>query len=100
MKKILILLILLMPQTIWAAEDEEASVKKTPSYVSLGKSMVLNLATKKKRLTFLQLKVDILVADDDAKEAVEAHIPAIRHQIIVLLSEQKCDRYENTRKTK
>jgi len=89
MKKILILLMLLMPQVVFAAEEEEEPVKKVPSYVSLGKSMVLNLATNGKRLTFLQLKVDVLVSDDDAKEAVEAHVPAIRHQIIVLLSEQK-----------
>lgn len=86
MKPFLFLLILLSPFSIFA--EDEAPEKKTPSYVSLGKPMVLNLATNSKRLTFLQLKVDVLVEDDEAKEAVEAHIPAIRHQIIVLLSEQ------------
>jgi len=90
MKNLLVLLILLMPQVIFAAEEEgDAPVKPTPSYVSLGEAMVLNLATNSKRLTFLQLKVDILVTDDDAKAAVEANIPALRHQLIVLLSEQK-----------
>ncbi len=89
MKKLLILLIFLMPQVVFSAEDEEeAPAKKVPAYISLGESMVLNLATTKKRLTFLQLKVDILVADEDAKEVITAHIPAIRHQLIVLLSEQ------------
>jgi len=82
-------LIFLMPQIALSAEDEEAPAKKVPAYVSLGKSMVLNLATNSKRLTFLQLKVDVLVVDDDAKEVVTANIPAIRHQLIVLLSEQK-----------
>ncbi len=88
MKLFLILMMLLLPQTAFSAEDEEAAPKKTPSYVSLGKAMIINLATTKKRLTFLQLKVDVLVEGDDAKEAVEAHIPAIRHQILLLLSEQ------------
>ncbi len=88
MKKVLVLIMLLLPQLAISAEDEEAGAKKVPSYVSLGDALVLNLATKKKRLTFLQLKVDVLVKDDDAKAIVEAHIPALRHQIIVLLSEQ------------
>jgi len=83
------MLMLLIPQVVLSAEEGEAPAKKVPSYVSLGKSMVLNLATTGKRLTFLQLKVDVLVSDEGAKEAVEAHVPAIRHQIIVLLSEQK-----------
>lgn len=71
-----------------AEEGEEEVAKKVLSYVSLGDAMVLNLKTNSKRLTFLQLKVDVLVVNDDAKEAVEAHVPAIRHKIILLLSEQ------------
>lgn len=72
---------------VFAADDEEAA-EGAPSYVPLGDSMVLNLSTTKKRLTFLQLKVDVLVEDAEAEAAVTTHIPAIRHQIIVLLSEQ------------
>lgn len=70
------------------AADDEKPVEKIPAYVSLGDPMVLNLSTSTRKLTFLQLKADVLVKDDDAKEIVEAHIPAIRHQLIVLLSEQ------------
>ncbi len=88
MKNFFILIMLLAPQSVFSAEDGDVPEKKVPAYVSLGNAMVLNLATKKKRLTFLQLKVDVLVGDEAAKEVVEAHIPAIRHQIIILLSEQ------------
>jgi flagellar FliL protein len=70
-----------------AADDEEAAVK-TPGYVSLGKPMVLNLSTDSRRLTFLQLAADVLVKDDEAKAVVEAHIPAIRHKLVLMLSEQ------------
>lgn len=71
------------------AADDEAPPEKNPSYVSLGeKPMILNLFNDQGRLSFLQLKADVLVADDDAREAVEAHIPAIRHQLILSLSEQ------------
>lgn len=88
MKHLLFLFIFLIPQIAFSA-DEEAAEKKVPSYVSLGEPMIINLATNKKRLTFLQLKADILVEDDEAKAAVEAHIPAIRHKLLILLSEQK-----------
>lgn len=72
---------------IWAAEDEEV-VEKNPAYISLGKPMVLNLSSNKGRLTFLQLQADVLVNDSASEEMIKAHIPAIRHQLIVLLSEQ------------
>jgi flagellar FliL protein len=84
-----LLLILFSPLSAAAEEDAPAKVKAKPSYVSMGDAMVLNLSSDNKRLTFLQLKADVLVNSDDAKEVVKKHTPAIRHQLIVLLSEQK-----------
>lgn len=83
---ILTLLSLLFGAQVSAAEDDQET--PVPEYVSLGEAMVLNLATDSKKLTFLQLKADVLVGNSDAKEVVESHLPAIRHQLIVLLSEQ------------
>ena len=81
-------LILFFSFGVQAAEDGEGAAKKTPAYVSLGKPMVLNLATDGRRLAFLQIQADVLVKDEDAKAVVEANIPAIRHKLIVMLSEQ------------
>lgn len=72
---------------IWAAEDTE-SVEKTATYISLGKPMVLNLSNQKGRLSFLQLTADVITNDSSSEEMIKIHIPAIRHQLIVLLSEQ------------
>ena len=72
----------------WAADEEVTPVEAIPDYVSLGDAMVLNLSSGNRQLSFLQLKADVLVNNDDAKDAVKSHIPAIRHQLIVLLSEQ------------
>ena len=77
-------------QLAFAADDEEATVK-TSAYVSLGDAMVLNLRNESRRLTFLQLKADVLISDSSAEETIKTHIPAIRHQLIVLLSEQKAN---------
>ncbi len=78
---------------VFAADEEggeAAPVESKPSYVSLGpKPMILNLSTDGSRLSFLQINADILVKNDDAKEQVEKNIPAIRHKLIVMLSEQK-----------
>lgn len=85
-----ILTILISSTQVWAAEDEEteeAPVKIT-SYVSLGDAMVLNLSNNSKRLTFLQIKADLLLEDADSEALITTHLPAIRHELIVLLSEQ------------
>lgn len=70
-----------------AAEDEEAAPKSS-AYVSLGDPMVLNLSGGK-RLTFLQISADVLISDADAERTIKTHVPAIRHSLIMLLSEQK-----------
>ena len=70
-----------------AAEDE-AKASTTSAYVSLGDPMVLNLSGPK-RLTFLQISADVLVSDSDAESTIKTHVPAIRHSLIMLLSEQK-----------
>lgn len=88
LKFILPICLMLFAGLVHAAE-EEAVAKKIPGYVSLGAPMVLNLASDSRRLAFLQIKADVLVKDADAKAAVEANIPAIRHKLIVMLSEQK-----------
>jgi len=73
---------------VFAADEEEAP-KEKPSYISLGKKpMILNLSTNANRHVFLQIKADVLVKSEAAKEVIEAHIPAIRHKLILLLSEQ------------
>lgn len=71
-----------------AADEAEEEVTKTSAYVSLGDPMVLNLSGGK-RLTFLQISADVLVSDSDAESTIEVHVPAIRHSLIMLLSEQK-----------
>lgn len=93
MQKVLLplaLLIFLCSPGAWAAEDEEEALPaKTSAYVSLGESMVLNLSNDSRRLTFLQVNADVLIGDSDAEALIEKHVPAIRHKLIVLLSEQK-----------
>jgi flagellar protein FliL len=88
MQKILLGLLLLIFTLPLMAADEPEKVELTPGYVSMGEAMVLNLATDSPRLTFVQLKADILVRDEDSIDSVTLHMPALRHQVILMLSEQ------------
>ena len=89
MQKILLCFILVMLglNSAFAAEEEEQAASSS-AYVSLGKPMVLNLSGKRK-LTFLQISADVLVSDSSAEDTIKTHVPAIRHSLIMLLSEQK-----------
>lgn len=89
MQKILFLtvaMLLLSSTNAWSAEEEKK--KNSSAYVTLGKPMVLNLSSKNNRLTFLQLQADALIKDENSEAVIKTHIPAIRHVLIVLLSEQ------------
>ncbi|MDJ0778638.1 MAG: flagellar basal body-associated FliL family protein [Gammaproteobacteria bacterium] len=89
MQKILLsLLVLAFGIAAVQAADEEQPATGKSAYISLGDPMVLNLSGKRK-LTFLQISADVLVRDSDTEEAVKIHVPAIRHSLIMLLSEQK-----------
>lgn len=87
-QKILLSLLLLAfgIAAVQAADEEQPATGKS-AYISLGDPMVLNLSGKRK-LTFLQISADVLVRDSDTEEAVKIHVPAIRHSLIMLLSEQ------------
>ena len=89
-QKILLSLLLLAIgiAAVQASDEAEAPAPGKTAYVSLGDPMVLNLSGKRK-LTFLQISADVLVRDSDTEEAVKIHVPAIRHSLIMLLSEQK-----------
>ena len=89
MQKVIVIIAALLvigSTSAWSAEEEANKINS--AYVSLGTPMVLNLSSKKNRLTFLQFQADALVRDENAVEIIKTHIPAIRHVLIVLLSEQ------------
>ena len=87
-KLILCATILLMGFASANAAEDEAETTATSAYVSLGEPMVLNLSGPR-RLTFLQISADVLISDSDAEQTIKTHVPAIRHSLIMLLSEQK-----------
>lgn len=82
------LIVLLGITQAHAADEEEEAAPKSSAYVSLGEPMVLNLSGGQ-RLTFLQISADVLIKDEGSEREIKTHVPAMRHSLIMLLSEQK-----------
>ena len=97
MQKFILSVFILLLGTMQAGASEESPAPKSSAYVSLGDPMVLNLSGTR-RLTFLQISADVLISDSDAQETVKTHVPAIRHSLIMLLSEQKASDIKSPQK--
>ncbi|MGB9577906.1 MAG: flagellar basal body-associated FliL family protein [Halothiobacillaceae bacterium] len=80
-----------------AAHEEKKPKKKkkddhtTPSYVLVGeagKPLLVNLADTSEA-DYLQVEVQLLVSSPEVEAAIKAHMPALRHALLTLFSQQK-----------
>jgi len=69
-----------------AAETEDGMplLKKKPIYVSMLPHFTVNLQGGGVR--FMRLKANTLVANDDTKQALKLHMPAVRHNVLMKLA--------------
>jgi flagellar FliL protein len=87
----LFLALLVLIATPLQAEDEkeqeesEAAVAVTTSYYQVRPSLIANLASGGK---YVRCDVQLMTNDDLFLEALKLHGPAIRHALLLLLSEQ------------
>ena len=68
------------------AENEEESAAAKPSYFSLDPSIVVNLKSGGK---FCRVDIQVMTRNDAELGKLKLHAPAVRHALILLLSEQK-----------
>ncbi|WP_120513686.1 flagellar basal body-associated protein FliL [Photobacterium salinisoli] len=68
----------------------QSAPAKTPeySYFTLTPDITTNYITQGKKLGYLRLQVDLMVADPDYIPLVEHHAPLIRDAIIQIIGEQ------------
>ncbi|MCG7873223.1 MAG: flagellar basal body-associated FliL family protein [Candidatus Thiodiazotropha lotti] len=84
----LICLLLLIPsQLVWAEEEEEEVEEAPPtiSYYQIKPSLVANLAKGGK---YIRCDIQLMTKDEAFLESLTLHGPAIRHALLMLLSEQ------------
>jgi len=68
-----------------AADDEEKE-DLTPAYVKLSPSIIANVQGKAK---YIRLDIQLMTKDGDNAPEIELHTPAIRHELLLLLGDQK-----------
>lgn len=68
-------------------DAEVAAVAGPPIYLDIDSNMVVNFQGGG-RLRYLQIGVQVMTRDPDAVEALKAHVPLLRNNLILLFSEQ------------
>jgi flagellar FliL protein len=86
----LICLVLLLPiHFVWAEDEaEEGDEEKAPaviSYYQIKPSLVANLASGGK---YIRCDIQLMTKDEAFLESLTLHGPALRHALLMLLSEQ------------
>lgn len=71
-----------------AAAAEDSGTHKTPHYLSLDPPFVVNL-NDDSAVRFLQVKVSVMAYSPESLEQVKAHMPMLRHHLVLLFSSQK-----------
>lgn len=80
--------LLCLISVVHAEEEAEAAAPGKSKYVDLAPSFVTNFGTSSQNMQFLKADVSLRVASQSAVNIVEANMPLIRHQIVMLLSSQ------------
>ena len=73
------------------ASQEEQVVEKGPAiYVGVPNAITANIPGAKKNRT-VQIKMSFLVRSDEAKDAVKTHMPQLKNDVLMLVSQQNAD---------
>lgn len=87
---LLLILSLTIPGLSFAEEEEEAvegePEKKELAYFLLRPSLVVNI--KGRGAKFARIEVQLMTTNKDRIKEIELHVPALRHELLLLLSEE------------
>ena len=87
---LLIMSFLCISSFAFAGDDAEEPVIE---YLEMKPKFTVNLAERKK---YLLVNVQLMIEGTDAVEKIKKHFPAIRHQLIMLLSDRKSADLQST----
>lgn len=84
---LMVWVLVLGPCAAFSAEEEsEAPAQKDALYVKFHPDFIVNLKADRPR--FLMVTIQGMSRENDGIEAAKHHMPAIRHALLMLLSEQ------------
>jgi len=71
--------------------EEEVVVEKGPAiYIGVPNAITANLPGAKKNRT-VQIKMSFLVRSDEAKQSIKQHMPQLKNDMLMLISQQTAD---------
>jgi len=79
---------ILFTPTAFAEEEAEAAPAPEVIYLALTPQFTVNLLGDKH---YLRTSIQLQLASDETKDAIEANAPAVRHTLITLLSNNKIE---------
>ncbi|MCF6282468.1 MAG: flagellar basal body-associated FliL family protein [Candidatus Polarisedimenticolaceae bacterium] len=81
-----LLFLMLFSPSLFAGDDEEENEElKTALYYELAPSFVVNL---NKGGNYIRCDIQLMTRDDESYEMIKLHSPALRHHLLLLLTEQ------------
>lgn len=96
--KISLMLLLLCPVTVLAAEGSVTYTDGKVNYYPLKPDFVANLSGGGKRIHFMKVTVQVMTRDTAVIRAIEENNPAVRHALLMLLSNQTYDAMRDVQK--
>ncbi|MFW5823859.1 MAG: flagellar basal body-associated FliL family protein [Marinobacter sp.] len=69
-------------------EGEETSTPAYTDYVEMKPSFVTHIGEPTERLRYLKADVTLRVGSETARDAIETHMPRLRHELVMLFGER------------
>ncbi|GGY73573.1 flagellar basal body-associated FliL family protein [Marinobacter zhanjiangensis] len=71
-----------------ASEDSEETTESHTEYVEMRPSFVTHVGEPSERPAYLKANVSLRVGTETARDAIETHMPRLRHELVMLFGEQ------------
>ncbi|WP_336367450.1 flagellar basal body-associated FliL family protein [Marinobacter sp. C2H3] len=71
-----------------ASEEGGDEAVKATDYIEMDPAFVTNVGQPGARATYLKASVTLRTSLPDARKAIEAHMPRLRHELVMLFGEQ------------
>ena len=68
--------------------DEETEVKGVTDYIAMEPAFVTHVGKPDAKVAYLKASVTIRASSETTRPAVEAHMPRLRHELVMLFGEQ------------
>lgn len=71
------------------SEEEETVAPKATIYVAMEPAFVTHVGEPSGKLTYLKAEITLRTSTEEAEAAVQAHMPRLRHEVLMLLNGQE-----------